>query len=227
MKTKFIPLFLSLGLALVLTLAGVPGVARVAHAQDATKLKIGYSTWVGYGPLFIARDKGYFADQGINVELIKVEDPKDRFTALAGSQLDSLVSTLDTMSQYWKTETPFHAILGLDESSGGDGIVTKPEITSVKDLKGKQIGVNVGSVSQFFLEFVLQQNGMTDSDVTLVKMKQGDVPAALAANRVDAGVTWEPHLSKSVKAGAKLIANSKETPGLIVAIMVVRVDVLQ
>src|SRR6476620_7113753 len=120
MKTKFVPLFLSLGLALVLTLSGVPNVTRVAHAQDATKLKIGYSTWVGYGPLFIARDKGYFKDEGLDVELVKVEDPKDRFTALAGKQLDGLVTTLDTMSQYWKAETPFHTFLALDESSGGD-----------------------------------------------------------------------------------------------------------
>src|SRR5260221_8971524 len=200
---KLKPIYLLTSLCLVVLLmmsangysakapAQATAAATLAANTGATiNIKMGYSTWVGYGPLFIARDKGYFADQGINVELIKVEDPKDRFTALAGSQLDSLVSTLDTMSQYWKTETPFHAILGLDESSGGDGIVTKPEITSVKDLKGKQIGVNVGSVSQFFLEFVLQQNGMTDSDVTLVKMKQGDLPTAFAAGHIDTRVTW-------------------------------------
>src|SRR5258708_24540114 len=198
-----------------------------AAPGTAVHLKIGYSTWVGYGPLFIARDKGYLAAEGLNVEFVKVEDPKQRFTALEANQLDGLVTTLDTLSQYYKAETPFKAIFGLDESSGGDGIVANAGINRVKDLKGKHIGVNVGSVSQFFLEYVLQQNGMTDSDVTLVKMQQGDVPAALAANRVDAGVTWEPHLSKSVKAGAKLIANSKETPGLIVDIMVVRGDVLQ
>src|SRR5258706_631877 len=221
MKTKLFRLLLSFCVALALLAAIQP-----SHAADPIKLKIGYSTWVGYGPLFIARDKGYFSANGLDVELVKVEDPKERFTALAGSKLDGLASTLDTMSQYWKTETPFKAILGLDESSGGDGIVAGPGIKTVKDLKGKQIGVNVGSVSQFFLEFVLQQNGMTDKDVTLVKMQQGDLPAALAANLVDAGVTWEPHLSKSVKNGATLIANSKDTPGLIVDVLIMRNDVL-
>lgn len=196
-------------------------------SANPTHLKIGYSTWVGYGPLFIARDKGYFKDEGLDVELVKVEDPKDRFTALAGKQLDGLVTTLDTMSQYWKAETPFHTFLALDESSGGDGIVSKPELNSVKDLKGKQVGVNVGSVSQFFLEYLLKQNGMTDKDLTLVKMKQGDVPAALAASRIDAGVTWEPHLSKAASNGGKLLATSKETPGLIVDIALLRDDVMQ
>jgi NitT/TauT family transport system substrate-binding protein len=220
MKSKSLRLLFSLCLMLVV----LPSIT--AYAQDPIKLKIGYSVWVGYGPLFIAAEKGYFTEQGLEVELVKVEDPKDRFVALAGSQLDGVVTTLDTLSQYYNAETPFKTIFGLDESSGGDGIVVNGDIATVADLKGKKIGVNVGSVSQFFLEYVLNQNGLTSADVTLVKMKQGDVPAALASNSVDAGVTWEPHLSASVANGSKLLVSSKETPGLIVDIMVVRGDVL-
>src|SRR5262245_27765680 len=117
---RFKPVHLLITLCLIVTLMLS---AQVNHAQAPTKIKLGYSVWVGYGPLFIAQAKGYFKDAGLDVELVKVEDPKDRFTALAGNQLDGLVSTLDTMAQYWKAETPFKAILGLDESSGGDGIV--------------------------------------------------------------------------------------------------------
>jgi NitT/TauT family transport system substrate-binding protein len=221
---------LALGWALagcvVVQQTAAPAGAPVA-AETMTPLKIGYSVWVGYGPLFIAQEKGYFKEEGLAVELVKVEDPKARFAALAGQQLDGLVSTLDTATQYWKPETPFKAVLGLDESSGGDGIVGTADLNSVADLKGKQIGVNVGSVSQFFLEYMLQQNGMSTEDVTLVKMQQGDVPAALASNNIDAGVTWEPHLSKAVSTGGKLIASSKETPGLIVDILILRNDILE
>lgn len=209
--------------SLLLLLALVSG--GVA-AQEPLPLSIGYSTWVGYGPLFIAADQGYFAEEGLDVTLTKVENPSDRFVALAGGQLNGLVTTLDTLSQYCNAETPFKTIFGLDESSGGDGIVTSPDITSVADLAGKKIGVNIGSVSQFFLEYILKENGMTDSDVSLVRMSQGDVPAALAAGQIDAGVTWEPHLSRSVDNGAKLLVDSSSTPGLIVDIMVLRQDVI-
>jgi NitT/TauT family transport system substrate-binding protein len=100
-------------------------------------------------------------------------------------------------------------------------------IGSVKDLKGKKIGVNVGSVSHFLLDYLLQQNGITDTDVSLIKMKQGDVPAALAAGQIDAGVTWEPHLSKAAKdPNLAILTTSKDTPGLIVDALVVRRDVL-
>ncbi len=207
-----------------------PTAAAQATAAKTIALKMGYSVWVGYGPLFIARDKNYFKDEGLDITLIKVEDPKDRFTALNGKQLDGLVSTLDTMVPYWKSETPFVAMLGLDDSSGGDGIVVRKDknINSVKDLKGKSVGVNKGSVSQFLLNFLLQKEGMADTDLTLVNMKQGDVPAAIAAARIDAGVTWEPHLSKAAKdPNVKILATSKDTPGLIVDVMIMRKDVLQ
>lgn len=220
MKRKHV-LLLSLCIVFMLLVT-----SSVMAQSETPHIKIGYSTWVGYGPLFIAQEKGYFTEQGLDVELVKVEDPKDRFVALAGNQLDGLVTTLDTASQYWNAETPFKVILGLDESSGGDGIVVNSGITSVADLKGKKIGVNVGSVSQFFLEYILKENNMTDSDVQLVKMQQGDVPAALASNQIDAGVTWEPHLSKSVENGATLLATSKETPGLIVDILVLHDDII-
>ena len=214
---------------LAILLAACGGHAGQTGGGGPVKLKIGYSVWVGYGPLFIARDKGYFKDEGLDVELVKVEDPKDRFAALSGKQLDGLVTTLDTSTLYWRSETPFVSILGLDESSGGDGILVRKDqnIASLKDLKGKKIGVNVGSVSHFLLDYMLQQNSLTDADVSLVKMKQGDVPAALIAGQIDAGVTWEPHLSKAAKdPSVAILATSKDTPGLIVDTLVLRKDVI-
>jgi len=196
-------------------------------SAELINLKLGYSVWVGYGPLFIARDKGYFKEEGLNVELIKAEDPKNRFAALAAGQLDGLVSTLDTMTLYWKPETPFVAILGLDDSSGGDGILVKKEINAFEDLKGKTVAVNVGSVSHFFLSYLLQQNGMSDADLKLHKMSQGDAAAAIVAGRVDAAVTWQPHLSKAAKEpNVKLLITSKETPGLIADVLILHRGVL-
>lgn len=213
---------LSLVATLLLLIAAVGGAA----AQEPLQVALGYSVWVGYGPLFIAADQGYFEEEGLAVTLVNVENPGDRFVALAGMQLDGLVSTLDTMSQYCNAESPFKAIMALDESSGGDGIVTTPDITAVEDLRGKSIGVNMGSVSQFFLEYVFQQNGLTDADVTLVQMSQGDIPAALGAGQLDAGVTWEPHLSTAANNGGAILIDSSATPGLIVDILVLRQDVI-
>lgn len=213
--------------AVILFLVGVGWRAEPVGAAAET-LHLGYSTWVGYGPLFLARDYRYFDEAGVNVELTNIEDPKLRFAALAAGKLDGLVTTLDTMSLYWKPALQFQAVLGLDDSKGGDGIVAKESIKTIKDLRGKRVAFNEGSVSHFFLSVLLRQNGMTEKDLRAVNMRQDDAGAAFLGGKVDAAVTWEPWLSRAKRApGAHILIDSSATPGLIVDVLVIRRDVLK
>ncbi len=208
------------GLVVVL-LAGLAGVAA------AEPLKIRYSIWVGYGPLFIAKEKGYFAEEKVDVELVNIEDPKEGFFALAAGRLHGVVSTVDTMVLYLKTGQEYQYVLALDDSAGGDGIVARKEIKSLKDLKGKKVAVNEGSVSQFFLNVLLKEAGMTEKDLDIVNMKQGDAGAAFVAERVDAAVTWEPWLTKSKNAPhGHILVDSSKTPGLITDVLILPREVI-
>jgi NitT/TauT family transport system substrate-binding protein len=200
------------------TLVGavMAGLLLLAQGAAAESLKIRYSIWVGYGPLFIAKEKGYFKEENVDVELVNIEDPKEGFAALAAGRLHGVVSTIDTMVLYLKTGKEYQYVLALDDSAGGDGIVARKEIKSVKDLKGKKVAVNEGSVSQFFLNVVLKESGMSQKDVDVVNMKQGDAGAAFVAEKVDAAVTWEPWLTKSKNAPhGHILVDSSKTPGLI------------
>jgi len=197
----------------------------VAAAQP---LKIRYSIWVGYGPLFIAKEKGFFKEEKVDVELINLEDPKEGFFAMAAERLDGVVSTIDTMVLYLKTGKEYQYVLALDDSAGGDGIVARKEIKSIKDLKGKKVAVNEGSVSQFFLNVLLKDAGMSQKDLDIVSMKQGDAGAAFVAEKVDAAVTWEPWLSKGKAAPhGHILVDSSKTPGLITDVLIFRRDVIE
>jgi NitT/TauT family transport system substrate-binding protein len=212
----------SVALALLLVAGGA------GMAAEAAALKAGYSVWVGYGPLFLAREKGYYREEGAAVELINVEDPKERFTALAAKRLDCLVSTIDTMILYLKTGREYQYVLALDDSAGGDGIVARKEIRSVRDLKGKKVAFAEGSVSQFFLNVLLKEAGLRQADLESVNMKPGDAGAAFVAGRVDAAVTWEPHLTKGKATPfGHLLVDSSKTPGLITDVLICRTDVIQ
>ncbi len=201
-----------------LVVAVLAGLASTAAAEP---LRIRYSIWVGYGPLFIAKEKGYFKEEKVDVDLVNIEDPKEGFFALAAGRLDGVVSTIDTMVLYLKTGKEYQYVLALDDSAGGDGIVARKEIQSVKDLKGKKVAVNEGSVSQFFLNVVLKESGMTQKDIEVVNMKQGDAGAAFVAEKVDAAVTWEPWLTKSKNAPhGHILVDSSKTPGLITDVLI-------
>ncbi len=172
-------------LALIATLVLLPA---PAPAQKA--LKVGYPVWVGYGPLFLADKKGFLKELGVSVEFVNMEDTKTRYVALAAGKIDGLMTTIDTMVLRVKPDFQLAAVMAFDDSKGGDGIVARKEIKSVKDLKGKKVAFGEGSVSHFFLGFLLKQNGMTFKDIVPVNMTAGDAGAAFVANKVDAAVTW-------------------------------------
>jgi NitT/TauT family transport system substrate-binding protein len=212
---------------ILLLAAGVPLGRPVPAKAAAEQLTIGHSTWVGYGPLYIARDKRFYDEEGVAVELQKIEDPKLRFAALAAGRLDGIVTTLDTMSLYWKRNFQFRAVLGIDDSKGGDGIIALGSIKSIKDLRGRTVAFNEGSVSHFFLSVLLRQNGMTEKDIKGVNMVQDQAAAAFLSHKVDAAVTWEPWLTKASKTpGDHILVDSSSTPGLIVDVMLLRRDVI-
>src|SRR5215469_11270976 len=181
---------LLLGLGMALAAGGVAGPAA------AETVRIAHSTWVGYGPLYIARDKGFFQKNGVDVELIVMEDPKERFPTMMADQIQMIASTVDTALLYMKKPDDFQYVVAIDDSDGGDGIVCNKDIKTLADLKGKQVAVNEGSVSEFYLNVLLAKAGLKESDLNIVNMTAADAGSAFVSQRVDAAVTGEPWLSK-------------------------------
>jgi NitT/TauT family transport system substrate-binding protein len=183
-------------------------------------IKLGMSTWLGYAPLYLAKEKGFFQKRGIDVEIVVIESPADRRAAFAADRIQGMATTVDThvMTAAAENPIPVKQVLAMDDSNGGDGIVAKKEIKTVKDLKGKTVAAQLGAgASYFWLNYVLSQNGLKLSDIKAVDMKAGDAGAAFVAGKVDAAVTWEPWLSraKDTPFGHVLLSSDK-TPGIIV-----------
>jgi NitT/TauT family transport system substrate-binding protein len=199
------------------------GLAVTAPGVHADAVKIAHSTWVGYGPLYIARDKGFFKQNGVDVDLIVMEDPKERFPTLMADNIQMLASTVDTALLYLKKPNDFQYVVAIDDSNGGDGIVALKDIKTIADLKGKRVAVDEGSVSQFYLNVLLAQAGLKESQLQTVNMTAADAGSAFVAKRVDAAVTWEPWLSRGKATDfGHLLTDSSKTPGLITDIMVVK-----
>jgi NitT/TauT family transport system substrate-binding protein len=209
-------------------LVGLLLILSAASGAGAEPLRIRYSVWVGYGPLFLAQEKGYFRAENVEVQLVRMEDPRESYRAMATGRLDGVVSTVDTAIPLLRTGAELQYVLALDDSAGGDGIVARKEIKSVRDLRGKRVAVQTGSVAQFFLSVLLRDAGLTEKDVQVVNMKPGDAGAAFVAGEVDAAVTWEPWLSSGKSAPhGHLLVDSSKTPGLITDVLVFRREVIE
>ena len=194
-----------------------------AAAAKAEPFEIVHTTWVGYGPLYLAQDLGYFKDEGVEVKLTTIEEKTLQMAAVMSGQAAGALGTVDEFLLYMNKDVCLKYVFALDESAGGDGIIVSKGIDKLEDLKGKQVAFNEGSVSQFWFNVVLKNHGMKQEDIEMVNMTPDDAAAALMAGRVPAAVTWEPHLTEARStAGSKVLIDSSTTPGVITDVMAVQ-----
>ncbi len=204
-------------LAVALTLLGP------ASARAAERVHIAVPTWLGFGPLYVARDKGFFAKQGIEVVLTPSEDAKQHYPLLLAGKYDMVAGAAGTSVLYIKNSDDLQYVTILDDSNGGDGVIARNEINSLSGLKGKTIGVNVASISEFYLNVLLREAGLSEKDVTVVEMSPTEAGRAFMKRQVEVAVTWEPFLSEAKHTDfGHLLADSSTVPGLLCDVLVVR-----
>ncbi len=185
-------------------------------------LKIGYSDWPGYTIFEIAKQKNWFKDAGVDVELVWF-DYLPSIDAFSAGKIDSvcIVATdaLVTGANGGKSKI----VTLLDFSEGSDMIVGKPGINSIKDLKGQKIGVEVTLVEHLLLLEALKQNGMTQADVELVNTATNETPQTLGSGKVAAIGAWYPISGQALQqvAGSKKLFTSAEAKGLIYDVLAV------
>lgn len=210
------------------TCAATALAVSISSLAQAGTLSIGHNTWVGYGTLYLARDLGYFKELGLNVELTTIEEAAMYMAAQASGKISGSASTIDEILKYRSKDFCFKAVAALDESAGGDGVLVGNQVNSLSDLKGQSVAVNEGSVSQFWLSYLLKKNGMQMSDLEIQNMTADDAATAFIAGRIPAAVTWEPHLSLVRQKGqGKVLIDSSSTPGVIVDVVALNCDVIE
>jgi NitT/TauT family transport system substrate-binding protein len=186
-----------------------------AHAQE-TPVTIAISGWTGFAPLTLAKETGLFKKHGLDVTIKKIPQ-KDRHLAIASGDVQCAATTVETWIVWNANGVPTTQIFQLDKSYGADGMVVKPNITKISDLKGKTVAASApGTAPYFTLAWMLKKNGLSVKDVKVVNLEpQAAASAFLAGNAdIDAGMTYEPYLS-SVRAkpeAGKIIATTLDYP---------------
>jgi ABC-type nitrate/sulfonate/bicarbonate transport system substrate-binding protein len=139
-------------------------------------------------PIFVAKELGYFEQEGINLAILEPTDPSD-VTELVGTGradmgLKAMIHTIAGRVRGF----PLKALgMLLDEPPTGLLYSNKDNsISSVQDLKGKRIGY-VGEFGKYILDDLLRKNTVNPADVKTVRVGM-KVPDALAAGAIDAGI---------------------------------------
>jgi NitT/TauT family transport system substrate-binding protein len=189
--------------------------AAASQAQE-TKVAIGISGWTGFAPLTLAKEAGIFKKHGLDVSIRKIPQ-KDRHLAIASGDIQCAATTVETWIVWNANGVATTQIFQLDKSYGADGMVVKPAIGKITDLKGKTVAADApGTAGYFGLAWMLKKNGLSVKDVKVVNM--GPQPAANAMiagnNDIDAAMTYEPYLSavRAKPEAGKIIATTLDYP---------------
>jgi NitT/TauT family transport system substrate-binding protein len=189
--------------------------AAAAHAQD-TKVSIGISGWTGFAPLTLAKEAGIFKKHGLDVSIKKIPQ-KDRHLAIASGDVQCAATTVETWIVWNANGVPTTQIFQLDKSYGADGMVVKPGIAKISDLKGKTVAASApGTAPYFTLAWMLKKNGLTPKDVKIVNLEPQAAANAMIAGtaNLDAAMTYEPYLSavRAKPEAGKIIATTLDYP---------------
>lgn len=197
------------------TLAVAAAFAATAQAQE-TKVTLAMSGWTGFAPLTLAKEAGLFKKHGLDVTIKKIPQ-KDRHLAIASGDVQCAATTVETWIVWNANGVATTQIFQLDKSYGADGMVVKPHIQKIADLKGKTVAASApGTAPYFTLAWFLRENGLSLKDVSVVNLEPQAAANAMIAGtgNLDAAMTYEPYLGavRAKPEAGRIIATTLDYP---------------
>lgn len=184
-------------------------------------IRIAINPWPGYEPLYLAHQKGFFQEEGVEVELVELGSLADIRRVFERGLVDMMTSTLsEVVEAQPNTDRDIKIMLVPDFSNGTDVIIAQQEYETLEELHGRRIGVEVGALGKFFLSRALQTRGMTLEDVTIVPVEQLQAKRLMATGKLDAVVSYPPFCMEVRNAvPVNTVFTSAEIPGEIVDVV--------
>jgi NitT/TauT family transport system substrate-binding protein len=154
----------------------------------------------------VAKYKGYFEQEGLNVEIGYFVSGAEMMSAVAAKQL-MLASFGESPAINLRAGGhPVKIVARMADISGTQQIVAQKGIAKPQDLRGKKVGLQVGSTSEALLGEFLKAHGMKLAEVELVNMSPPDQVAAFARGDVQAICVWQPFVLRAKQRGGQALA---------------------
>lgn len=163
-------------------------------AEEEITMNVAYMA--NYGSLWAlmsTKDKGYFDEAGIKVNLVEFADGPTIISAMESGSIDVGFIGQGAHKLCINGQAK---IFALTHISNGDAVIGGPGITTIEGLKGKKVAYSSGSSSEDILLNALTSAGMTMDDITAVDMDASGIVTAMISGGVDACATWSPNSLK-------------------------------
>lgn len=186
---------------LVLMLALVWGTAIWGTARAADEIRIGGSSGTSTTMIWMADEIGAFERHGVAVEIVPFDAGWRSVKALQKGEIDLATATGYAFVKMGLKDPDLMAVSKLTHDED-NGIVARRDhgIENPADLRGRRVGLTLGTSGEFFLAQFLLSAGIPTDAVTLVDLKPGEIVEHLVAGKIDAGSSWDPWNYRASKA---------------------------
>ena len=218
----------------------VEGVSGYAWDENEKIVEFPINMWIGWLPIVAANhgfapneESIFYKEHGFKVNLKLLDDPVAARDAYATGQSHILWGTLDMMVLFAPelikdSRTAPRIMQQIDWSNGGDGIVVRDSIKSVKDLRGKTIVYAQNSPSQYYVNALLINAGIQPSEVThkYVASAFEAATAFVTDSSIDACASWAPDIYNipDKVPGTKVLSTTADANKLIADVWAMRAD---
>lgn len=185
-------------------------------ADNPVKVKVGALPIIDVAPLHLGVKKGFFKEQGMDVEVVATTGGAAAIPGVISGDFDFVFANVASVILARSQNLPLKVLAEGNSSTGKDGkdfggvVVPKDSpITSAKDLDGKSVAVNnLKNIGDVTVRASIRKAGGDGKNVKFTELPFPDMPAAIAAHRVDAAWIVEPFFTVAQSQGAKVIASN-------------------
>jgi NitT/TauT family transport system substrate-binding protein len=191
----------------------------IPHPKANRPFTVGVGIWPGAESLILARAKGAFSSE--EVQIVEMTWPSAAMRALANGAVDAAVLSLDEALRMRDAGHALRVVLVFDESISGDAVIGKEAIQATSSLKGARVGVDLRTSGMFLLAAALETGGLGVAEVRIVPLSQSEMGAALEEDQVDVVVASYPELVRLTRSGYRLLFEAKDAGIPLLRVLVV------
>jgi len=174
-----------------------------AQATGQTKVVIGTAKDPNLGSqIIVARDKGFFREQGLDAEIKFFPTGGDLMSAFVGGSVQMGTAGLTPVTLLRGRPYPVKVVAQVADISGAQQLIVKQNVTQLSDLYGKKVGLLRGTSPEALWNAIVRTHKDFDaSKVQIVNMGATEMLEGFTLGVVDAVVLWEPHSTRARKSG--------------------------
>jgi len=196
-------------------------------SRPTEPLRIGVNAWPPFELLYLARSRGYFDAEKVDVDLVDFSSYTSILRSYHQGNIDGFLATLNEVQIADNFQDVPAVILVVDYSFGGDALVVRDGITDLKGLRGKRIAFEESALGSYELERLLQIGGLRPDEIVAVSRLPEESERDFRKGTVHGVITYEPGLGRLLRQpGARVLFSSRDIPGEIVDVMAMRRSVL-